>query len=386
MRLACWVLFAFALLPCHFVTAQDCIPDPQLTAAAAELLLARNERPSAQALTRAVRAAGSDAVGLHALFVPAVAAHDSDSQWLASLRTRVDGAMHCGRADNAGGHMLIALGRGAALEPIDDGARVVRGQLQVGFREAELVIETADAQLIRVGVSAESLAQGVTLAPDLSLPLKVQLVARGPAGPRPVAEREMGARGTQDPRVVRAEDVVAGLTPAAKPGRAAALGGGDATASTSATEPGALRSRPGAKSGSAAENSGAELSQRLLALRAERGRGGMRANRLLREAASQHAAEVCAKGKVAHEVEAGVGPDARLARAGLDARVLGEAIARADGTESALDALKNSPSHLYTLLDPRFTDFGVGVAQDGAQKFCYVVLLCAWPRYVGERR
>jgi len=85
-------------------------------------------------------------------------------------------------------------------------------------------------------------------------------------------------------------------------------------------------------------------------------------------------------------VEAGVGPDARLARAGLEARVLGEAIARADGTVSALDALKNSPSHLFTLLDQRFTDFGIGVAQDGAQKFCYVVLLCAWPRYVGQRR
>ena len=37
------------------------------------------------------------------------------------------------------------------------------------------------------------------------------------------------------------------------------------------------------------------------------------------------------------------------------------------------------------LLDPRFTDFGIGVAQDNAQKYCYVVLLCSWPRYVGKR-
>lgn len=139
-------------------------------------------------------------------------------------------------------------------------------------------------------------------------------------------------------------------------------------------------------SGGPAASPGAELSRSLLALRSERGRGALRPNRLLREAASLHAQEVCAKGRVAHEVEAGVGPDERLARAGLDARVLGEAIARADGTQSALDALKNSPSHLYTLLDPRFTDFGIGVAQDGAQKYCFVVLLCAWPRYVGKRR
>jgi uncharacterized protein YkwD len=75
-----------------------------------------------------------------------------------------------------------------------------------------------------------------------------------------------------------------------------------------------------------------------------------------------------------------------LAKAGLDARLLGEAIARAEDTDSALHALQNSPSHLYTLLDPRFTDFGIGVAKDQAEKFCYVVLLCAWPRYVGKRQ
>jgi len=122
-----------------------------------------------------------------------------------------------------------------------------------------------------------------------------------------------------------------------------------------------------------------------MALRAERGRGGLRDNRLLREAATHHAQSVCAKGRVAHEVEAGEGPDARLAQAGLSARVLGEAIARAEDTRTALHALENSPSHLYTLLDPRFTDFGVGVAQDSAQKTCFVVLLCAWPRYIGKK-
>lgn len=371
MRRAWWVLTLFTALTSGLAAAQPaCVPDPQLTEAAAELLLGRNERPSAQALSRAVRAAGSDGVGLHALFVPTGLTPDREQQWLATLRTRIDGALHCGRADNAAGRLSIALGRGAALEPIDEAARVVRGRLLPGFREAELVIETADAQLIRVGLSDESLAKGVVLEPELSLPLKVQLVARGPAGPRPVAEREVEARSALGARVVSAEAVAAGMTPGAK----------------AAGNVGTTKGVAGKSTDSAADASGAELSQRLLALRAERGRGGLRSNRLLREAAGQHASEVCAKGKVAHEVEAGVGPDARLARAGLDARVLGEAIARADGTDSALDALKNSPSHLYTLLDPRFTDFGVGVAQDGAQKFCYVVLLCAWPRYVGKQR
>ena len=336
---------------------QACESDAQLTEAAAELLLVRDEQPSARALQRAVRAAGSDAVGVHALFMPSPPDTDAEQRWLLGLQKRVDGILSCGRADSAAGRLLMAVGRGAVLEPVDADARVVRGRLRAGFRDAELVIETADAQLIRVGVSEASLSQGVALAPELRLPLKVQLVARGPSGPRPVAEREVDDQSAHGARVVRAQDVVEGLAEAGAKQTARAAG-----------------------------NNADELSRRLLAMRAQRGRGGLRANRLLREAASQHAAEVCAKGRLAHEVEPGVGPDARLLRAGLDARVLGEAIARADGADSALDALSNSPSHLYTLLDPRFTDFGVGVARDNAQKYCYVVLLCAWPRYVGKQR
>jgi uncharacterized protein YkwD len=343
------------VLSCRPAAAQqDCTPDAQLTEAAAELLLEHNERPSAQALTSAVRAAGSDAVGVHALFVPANANRGSEQEWLTSLRRRVDGDLYCGRADNDAGRLLIGVGRGAALEPIDAEARIVRGRLHAGFRNAELVIETADAQLLRVGVDAASLRRGVELTPDLSLPIKVQLVARGQAGPRPVAEREVRAQrlGEERPAVER--------------------------------EVRAQRVRE--ERSNAAVSGAEELSRSLLAMRAQRGRGGLRSNRLLREAAHQHAADVCAKGRVAHEIEAGIGPDERLARAGLDARVLGEAIARANDTATALDALKNSPSHLYTLLDPRFTDFGIGVAQDSTQKYCYVVLLCAWPRYVGRPR
>jgi uncharacterized protein YkwD len=355
MRRACFLsaLMLSSVLGCGSVAAQDCSADTQLTEAAAELLLAHNERPTGQVLVNAVRAVGSDAVGVHALFVPAQETRESERQWLATLRTRVDGELVCGRADSEAGRLVIGLGRGGELAPIDDKARVVRGRLHENFRDAELVIATGDAQLIRVGVSRESLSQGVALAPDLSLPLKVQLVARGPAGPRPVAERELHDRRASAPE--RSE-----------------------TAAESHLQ------RAATKAAVVAEHGAEGLSKLLLALRAERGRGGLRMNRLLHQAASQHAQEVCAKGRVAHEVEAGVGPEARLARAGLEARLLGEAIARADGVDSALDALKNSPSHLYTLLDRRFTDIGIGVAQDSAQKYCYVVLLCAWPRYIGK--
>jgi uncharacterized protein YkwD len=376
-RVAGYGLLAW-VLTCSPVAAEElCQPDPPLTEAAAELLLAHEERPSPQRLADAVRAAGSDAVGLHALFVPAGAG--GEREWLLGLRGRVDGALRCGRADSEAGRLLIALGRGGALQPITVWGGVVRGELLAGFRDAELVIATGDGQLVRVGVSAENLREGVVLSPDMALPLKVQLVARGPSGPRPVAEREVVVGSG-------ASAIVAAPGSRAEQAADAALASAKASAAHGGVERAAAAARGGAEAEGAAEIQEAiALASRVLALRRERSRGHLRVNRLLRDAASQHARDVCAKGRVAHEVVAGEGPDARLARAGLDARLLGEAIARADGNNSALQALQNSPSHLYTLLDPRFTDFGVGVAQDSAHKYCYVVLLSAWPRYIGKR-
>lgn len=400
---ACW--WAASILSCalapQLAAAQavaatpapiTCAADSQLTEAAAELLLARTPLPSAQALSEAVRAAGSDGVGLHALFVPAGSEPDAEQKWLTTLRSRVDGQLYCGRADNEAGRLLIVLGRGAELAPIDARARIVRGQLHAGFAQAELVIEDGDAQLVRVGVNPDSLRKGIELAPELELPLKVQLVARGPSGPRPVAERQLPAQSeraiSEPPNAhtalsrshVTAAEREASLGASAFDGAAAAQEG------QRRAEPSVLQGRAGMVTGAKPGAAAQAFSELVLQLRASRGRSGLRSNRLLREAAEQHAQEVCAKGRVAHEVEAGEGPSKRLARAGLDARVLGEAIARAEDTDSALHALQNSPSHLYTLLDPRFTDFGIGVAKDQAEKFCYVVLLCAWPRYVGKRQ
>jgi uncharacterized protein YkwD len=320
------------------------VQDERLAQAAAELLLRRAERPSPSELGSVVRAVGSDAVGLHALYLPLPAESSAVATWLGGLRERLDGQLTCGRADGEQGQLWIAYGRGAELQAVDEVARVVRGRLEAGFRDAELVVATGDGQLLRMGVSADRLEQGIELAQELTPPLKVQLVARGPSGPRPVAEREVATDRTQ-PR------------PAAEPHAPAAR----------------------------AETSSQDLASLVLQLRTERGRSALRDNRLLREAADKHARAVCASGRVAHELDAGDGPQLRLARAGLSARVLGEAIARADGSRDAMLALQNSPSHLYTLLDQRFTDFGVGVARDQAQKYCYVVLLCAWPRFVGKR-
>jgi hypothetical protein len=82
-------------------------------------------------------------------------------------------------------------------------------------------------------------------------------------------------------------------------------------------------------------------------------------------------------------LQAGGDPEARLLRAGLKARRVGEAVARAAGTGHAFSALARSPSHLLTLVQRGFTDVGLGEAIDDEKHTCLVVLLAEWPRYVG---
>lgn len=319
-----------------------CTPDEPLSSAAADLLLAGNDRPSAAQLVAAVRAENSDAVGLHALFIPASAAID-ESAWLSDRRARSDADLICGSAQSEHGKLVIASARAATLAAIDAHARIVRGRLLGGFSNAELVVAGGDGRLVRVGVSGPALEKGVPLGEDVAPPFDVQLVATGSAGPRPVAERHVGDGSA--PRL--------------------------ASAIAEAPE------------GTAGQAQG-DLAALVVDLRRAQGRPQLRDNRLLRQAAKDHAVQVCKEGRVAHELDRGHGPPERLAAAGLSARLVGEAIARAPNASAAFEALRHSPSHLLTLLDPRFTDLGVGSATDEAGKSCFVVVLCAWPRYVGR--
>ena len=328
-----------------------CAPDEALSNAAAELLLSEQVKPEPSQLTAAVRAAGSDAVALHALFLSATAPSNAERTWLQGLRERTDAPLHCGRAQAESGRLVIASARGGALQAIDPKTRLVRGSIADGFTQAQLVVAAADGQLVRVGVSASVLERGVELESDLVLPLKVQLLATGAAGPRPVAERWLGNPGP--------------------------TGGAAREGEERRRAPAVAAAAP---QGARAEAAEPELSRLVLDLREARGRKRLRDNRLLREAAAAHARAVCEQGRVAHTLDAGEGPEERLVRAGLTARLVGEAIARAADTSAAFEALQNSPSHLLTLLEPRFTDVGVGEARDAAGKHCYVVLLCAWPR------
>jgi uncharacterized protein YkwD len=395
--LLCWRAAALAdELPCKL--------DDALSQAAADLLLTGSALDGPQ-LTAAVRAAGSDAAGLHAVRAADLAALKA---WLRDLRSRADADLSCGEAASESGRLLIATAQGGTLSPIDPVSRVVRGRLTKGFDHAELVIAAADGSLTRVGASAEVLARGVPLAQDLPPPIHVQLVARGPAGPRPIAERTLTERKSADGASGEHRDAVGDASrtaAAAAPGKAAMASaattsapapsarGASATSASASSAPapnasaadsGPAPSASAAASAPAAPADASALGSLLVDLRRSRGLRVPRDNRLLREAATEHARAVCREGRVAHELERGQGPEARLASAGLSARLLGEAIARATDADSALHALEQSPSHLLTLIEPSFTDVGVGAASDGHGKSCFVVLLCAWPRYMGR--
>lgn len=317
-----------------------CAVDDVLSVAAAQLLL-EGQAPSSANLVTEVREAGSDAVLVHALFTP-TQDDAAAAAWLVALRRKSDAELVCGEARSDHGRLLIASARAGTLAPLTAASSVVRGSLGPGFARAELVIADADGKLTRLGLEPSMLEDGVPLAEDLARPATVQLLAHGPAGPRPVAERVLPSAGRQRPATA------VGLSPAAR---------GDERI---------------------------DMLALLAELRRDHGQSALRPNRLLSEVASQHANEVCKQERLAHELSPGRDPEVRLGEAGVRARLVGETISRAGDARTAFDQFADSPSHLLTLLEPRFTDAGVGRATDVEGRTCAVVLLAAWPRYVGR--
>jgi uncharacterized protein YkwD len=173
---------------------------------------------------------------------------------------------------------------------------------------------------------------------------RIQLVAEGSGGPRPVAEL------VPDPETRRV------ALPPPSAGKPEARG---------------PRSRP-------VET----LLARLDGFRRNQGVGGLRNNELLTHSAQRHAERVCELGRVAHRLDGGDDPETRLREEHIEARAVGEAIARADSADAALEAVFESPSHRAAVVERRFTDAGVGQAFDLKGHTCLVVLLAAWPRRI----
>lgn len=291
--------------------AQPC-DDDALAEAAASLLLEGSV--DSAAIQRALREAESDLPSARALRTTDDAAV---APWLRRIAEGADAPIVCGEAVSASHRVVLATTRAGRLTLAGSRLRV---EVARGFTDAYVVLRHPDDSLQRVRVEGAevSVAEGVREA---------QLVATGPAGPRPIAQIQL----------------------------AAAL-------------PAALGDAP--------------LAERLAALRSLDGASDLRPNRLLAAEATRHAAHICADGRARHLSGEG-DPEARLARRGIRARVVGEAVARASSSDAAFDAIAQSPSHRLAIVDRRFTDVGIGVHRVQGRS-CVVVSLAAWPRAVAN--
>jgi hypothetical protein len=307
---------------------------------AAQVLLTQKGGLDAQIIVAKVRVAGSDIVSVRALWQE----HGdlkSLRRWLKTFREQADAPLVCGIAATSNLSLTIAAARGGGLHPLGTNARLVKGWLAGGFSQPHLVLIDAKGLMVQVPATPTELAKGVTVPATLEKPILVQLVARGRGGPRPVAERIIAGSGqTEDETQIGTRGAV--LLPQER-----------------------------------------DPNQHLKRIRSAWGAPALRENSLLARVATSHALAICQTGRIAHELGPGDNPESRLARAGIRARGVGEALAHGESVYASMEALQKSPSHLMTMVDRRFTDAGIGVAHDRDGKPCVVVLLAIWPRMVG---
>ncbi len=301
-----------------------CIRSTKLEGVAQQLADLQHIPPSSE-LIRSARDAGVDANPVYAKF-GVVGEFESFKAWVEDLKRSADAPLICGRARAQERIVLVAAVRAGSLTV--QGGRTVHAEVIEEFRDPFLVVRDAKGGSHRMAVEAAGAT--VSLPLEWGRPLFVQLVATGPNGPRPVAEQWVGK------------------IPEQAPARAASQ------------SPEAW----------------------LMQLRRSAGARSVRFNRLLSQEAASHAQNVCESGKLGHELDPHGDPEARLLRRGLEARVVGEAVARAATLSDALHAIEDSPSHRMTVTDPRFTDAGYGQARDEKGRTCAVVLLASWPRKV----
>lgn len=309
-------VLAFCLCHASFfggAQSQDlpCVEEPALSEIAAELVV------SGRGLAELAAESSTDLVGLRALV--------SDDQvtlrtWLTDLASRSDAPLVCGVARGER-TAVVAAPRAGRLTLHGDELHVL---VDRAFVDAYLAVRDADGGLARLGVLP------VLTLPPLRRPARIQLVATGPGGPRPLAQIDLGG-----------------------------------------VEARSLRS------------TSSDVPASLAALRDGEHVPPLRPNRLLSRTAAEHATRVCRERQVAHVLARGRDPSTRMRSLGIDARVFGEVIGRASTLTGALDALYASPSHRLALVDRRFTDVG-WAAVESAGSVCVVVQLAAWPRFVGR--
>lgn len=336
MSLVSWsslLVFSVLSLSPVRVRALPCAVEDELSDAASRLI-ALGRVPESVDVERAVRAAGSDAVNVRARFGPSGDGAGMKA-WLAKLQATADAPLVCGQSAGERGQIVLVSARAGKLIPPGKQHRVIKGELASGFDHAQVVVTQSAGELSAFEVDARELAEGFELPDELDRVTRVQLVARGPSGPRPVAERLW----VNSPEALPETDTQ--LSDALSP------------------------------------------AEQLGELREIHRVGQVRSNRLLNDVADAHAKAVCRSARVAHTLAPDSDPEARLRAAGIEARVVGETVARSTSVANAYRSLMRSASHRLTLLDRRFTEAGIATAQSG-DHVCLVVLLAAWPRYAGR--
>jgi uncharacterized protein YkwD len=121
----------------------------------------------------------------------------------------------------------------------------------------------------------------------------------------------------------------------------------------------------------------AEMLAQVNEARRRNGAGPLRAERHLDLSAQRHAEDMLSRNYFAHESPSGTTVRERSTAAGYDWRGIGENIAFGQlSVKEVMDTWMNSPGHRRNLLDPKFTDLGVGLAfgkgQDGSYQIYWV--------------
>lgn len=109
-------------------------------------------------------------------------------------------------------------------------------------------------------------------------------------------------------------------------------------------------------------------------INAERGKKGLsrlKANGKLDGAAQDHACDMAAAGKMAHQVPGGPSFQSRVKGAGYRMRTAVENIAksRSGSADAAAAIWRDSSAHWANILNPKLRDIGIGVATDGSSVY-----------------
>ena len=99
--------------------------------------------------------------------------------------------------------------------------------------------------------------------------------------------------------------------------------------------------------------------------RTSRGLAPLRQNPKLKSAAEAHSEIMAREHAISHKFDDEADPTARIVASGVHVEATGENVAISADATRAHAALMKSPPHRANILDPKFTEVGIGVVKDG---------------------